>query len=310
MTHSFPTRLSDGAFAVSTNGLRKQYGKRVILRDLDLQVPVGAVYLLAGPNGAGKSTVFKALLDLVRTDAGSATVLQMNVRSQGAHVRANVGYVPEHTNWGYGWMRVDDLLQHHARYFVAWDTEYATQLARTFRLPLARRFEALSKGEKRCVQLTMALAHRPPLLLLDEPTDGIDPVMRDEVLGVLVDHLAVTATTTILSTHHLEEVERLVDHVGILDHGMLRLQLSVETLQTSLADYRVVLPDEWPGVPSLDGTVFRRVTTPREALWTVWGDQATIVEQLTRAHATMREVTTLPFADAIACLIKSQREEQ
>jgi hypothetical protein len=91
---------------------------------------------------------------------------------------------------------------------------------------------------------------------------------------------------------------------------MLRPQLSVETLQTSLADYRVAIPDEWPGVPPLDGAVLRRVTTPREALWTVWGDHATIAEQLTRAHATMREVIPLPLADAVACLIKSQRKEQ
>ena len=207
MASVLPTHLGDGAFAVATRGLRKQFGKEVALRGIDLQVPEGAVYVLVGPNGAGKSTTLKILLDLVRADAGAAEVFGLDPRARGPDVRAQIGYVPERHDWGYGWMRVGRLLEHHAAFYPRWDPQYAAHLARAFELRMDRKFGKLSKGQGRRVQLAMALAHRPPLLLLDEPTDGLDPVMRDETLGLLAEHLAETPTTVLISTHLVHEIE-------------------------------------------------------------------------------------------------------
>ncbi|MEO6778486.1 MAG: ABC transporter ATP-binding protein, partial [Gemmatimonadaceae bacterium] len=215
MTGTLPTILAGGELAVETRGIFKCFGDQVALSNVSLQVPIGAVYLLVGPNGAGKSTSLKILLDLMRADTGVAEVFGLSSRDSAPEVCANVGYVPERTEWGYGWMRVGRLLEHHSLYYPRWDVEYAARLAAKFELRLDRKMGVLSKGQARRVHLTMALAHRPPLLLLDEPTDGLDPYMRDETLGVLADHLAESQTTVVISTHHVEEVERLADHIGV-----------------------------------------------------------------------------------------------
>jgi ABC-2 type transport system ATP-binding protein len=303
MTSSLPTRLRDGELAVDTRGLTKRFGDQVALNDVTLQVPTGAVYLLVGPNGAGKSTTLKVLLDLVRTEQGAAEVFGLNTRERAPEVRANVGYVPEFPTWGYGWMRVGRLLEHHALYYPTWDADYAAKLMQKFDLRTDRKMGVLSKGQARRVHLTMALAHRPPLLLLDEPTDGLDPFMRDETLGVLADHLAASPTTVVLSTHHVEEVEGLADHIGVLRNGELRAQMSRDDLNAGLRRYRVEVPDGWSGVASLNGTVLRRVAAPREVQWTVWGPEAEIVQMLTGSGGTVREVARLSLIDATLALL-------
>jgi ABC-2 type transport system ATP-binding protein len=303
MTSSLPTRLRDGELAVDTRGLTKRFGDQVALNDVTLQVPTGAVYLLVGPNGAGKSTTLKVLLDLVRAEQGTAEVFGLDTRQRAPEVRANVGYVPERPDWGYGWMRVGRLLEHHALYYPTWDQTYAAKLAQKFELRMDRKMGVLSKGQARRVHLTMALAHRPPLLLLDEPTDGLDPFMRDETLGVIADHLAESPTTVVLSTHHVEEVEGLADHIGVLRNGELRAQMSRDDLNANLRRYRVEVPDGWSGVASLNGTVLRRVTTPREVQWTVWGPEAEIVQKLSGAGGTVREVVPLSLIDATLALL-------
>lgn len=303
MTSSLPTRLRDGELAVDTRGLTKRFGDQVALNDVTLQVPTGAVYLLVGPNGAGKSTTLKVLLDLVRTEQGAAEVFGLNTRERAPEVRANIGYVPEFPTWGYGWMRVGRLLEHHALYYPTWDADYAAKLMQKFDLRTDRKMGVLSKGQARRVHLTMALAHRPPLLLLDEPTDGLDPFMRDETLGVLADHLAASPTTVVLSTHHVEEVEGLADHIGVLRNGELRAQMSRDDLNAGLRRYRVEVPDGWSGVASLNGTVLRRVAAPREVQWTVWGPEAEIVQMLTGSGGTVREVARLSLIDATLALL-------
>jgi len=303
MTSPLPTTLPDANLAVATRALSKKYGTQTALHDVALQVPAGAVYLLVGPNGSGKSTTLKILLDLVRPDAGTAELFGLGAEVHAPQVRANVGYVPERTDWGYGWMRVGRLIEYHARFFPRWDTQYATRLATQFELSLDRKMGVLSKGQARRVHLLMALAHRPPLLLLDEPTDGLDPLMRDETLGVLADHLAETPTTVLLSTHHVEEVERLADHIGVLRSGELRAQMPIEVLQRGLRRYRLEVPDGWQGVPALNGAVLRRVSAAREAQWTIWGPETEIQAHITRSGATIRDAAPLTLLDATLALL-------
>ncbi|HEX2186086.1 MAG TPA: ABC transporter ATP-binding protein, partial [Chloroflexota bacterium] len=255
MSFHLPVRLDAGALSVRTDGLAKRFGPEFSLADVGLQVPEGAVYVLVGPNGAGKTTTLKILLGLLRPDAGVVDVLGMDPRAQGPRVRAQVGYVPERTDWGYPWMRVGRMLEHHAVYFPAWDAAYAARLARAFELPLHKPLGKLSKGLARRVHLTLALAHRPPLLLLDEPTDGLDPVMRDETLGMLAEHVAETGCTVLVSTHLVHEVDRLADHLGVIQGGRLTAQLARDTLHRMLRRYRADIPEGWRGVPDLDGTV-------------------------------------------------------
>jgi ABC-2 type transport system ATP-binding protein len=273
------------------------------LANLALQIPQGAVYLLVGPNGAGKSTTVKVLLDLVRADTGTAAVFGLDPRTHGAVVRANVGYVPERLDWGYGWMRVGQLLEHHAAYFPTWDAQYASRLAQLFDIQLHRRMQVLSKGQARRVHLVMALAHRPALLLLDEPIDGLDPFMRDETLGALAEHLDHSPTTVLLSTHHVEEVERLADHVGVMRNGTLRAQMALDVLRGGLRRYRIEVPDRWSGVPKLDGAVLRRAGEGREVQWTVWGAERDVSGELAASGATVRDAAPVSLSEAALALL-------
>lgn len=306
MTSPLPNSLHSSELAVTTRALSKQYGALRALHDLALQVPEGAVYLLVGPNGAGKSTAIKILIDQVRPTSGEATVLGLNPQMHPALVRANVGYVPEQLDWGYGWMRVGRLLEHHARYFPSWDAAYANRLAKSFALKLDQKMSTLSKGQGRRVHLVMALAHRPPLLVMDEPTDGLDPVMRDETLGVLIDHLAQTPTTVLLSTHHVSEVEQLADHIGVLRDGELRAQMPLDELRRDLRRYRAQIPVGWQGTSMFGDAVIRRVTTRNEVDWTVWGDESEIAGELVSAGATVREAAPLSLHEATLALLTQE----
>lgn len=292
-----------GARAVETRGLVKRFGRRVALDGMDLRVPVGSVYVLVGPNGAGKTTTLRILLDLVRPDAGVAAVLGHDSVSEGAQVRALCGYLPERADAGYSWMKVQQLLDHHASYRRNWDAGYAQQLMERLEVRDHTRFGKLSKGESRRVQLVMALAHRPQVLLLDEPTDGLDPVMRDEALSLLSDHVAASETTLIISTHLVYEVEGLGDHIGVLKDGVLAAQLDRETLRSRLRRYTLEITDGWNGPEGLTERIVRRSGTGREVAWTVWGMETEVVERLKAGGGKVRDVEPLTLEEAAVALM-------
>lgn len=298
--------LRTESLAVRTEGLVKRFGKDTALAGLDLHVPEGSVYLLAGPNGAGKSTTLRILIDLLRADGGEALVFSLDPRRQGAEIRAQIGYVPERHDIGYGWMSVGRMLRRHAAVHPTWDAPYAERLANAFELRRDRKFGVLSKGQARRVQLVLALAHRPPLLLLDEPTDGLDPVVRDQTLALLAEHITSTPTTALISTHRIYEVERLADHVGILREGRLVAQTAHDRLREHLLCYRAEVPDGWAAPQGLNGVVKRRAGTGREILWTVWGEPDAVREELRGAGATVREATPLTLDEAAIALLGSE----
>lgn len=303
---ALPTRLPGARYAVRTSELGKRYGETVALRGIDLMVPEGAVYVLVGPNGAGKTTALKILLDLARADRGVAEVLGLDPRESGPQVRAQVGYVPEAQKWEHGWMRVRRLLDHHARYYPTWDREYAARLASRLDLEPTRPYGKLSKGQARRVQIVLALAHRPPLLILDEPTDGLDPVARETTLSALADHMAENPATLLISTHLVHETERLADHMGVLRDGELRIQLSTAELQWLLRRYRAEVPEGWSGAPGLNGTVVRKSGRGREILWTVWGVEDEVRAGFADSGAVVREAVPLSLEEAAVSLLTSE----
>ena len=294
----------DGPYAVRTEGLVKRFGREVALKGVDLQVPEGAVYVLAGANGAGKSTLLRTLLNLSGPDTGRSEVLGLDPRKQGPVVRASTGYVPEFTEAGYGWMTVGRLLQHQAAYYSGWDHDYAARLARVFEIRPERKLAHLSKGQRRRVQLLAALAHRPRLLLLDEPTDGLDPVARDEVLGVLSEHLADTGGSIVVSTHIVHEVDRIADHLGVLRSGSLVAQVARERMRDLLRSYRAEGPEGWVGPVDLPGVVLERSGAGRDVRWTVWGDEKPVIDRITQSGGVLREVAPLRLDDAVVALLR------
>ncbi|WP_420126311.1 ABC transporter ATP-binding protein [Longimicrobium sp.] len=303
---ALPTRLDGAELAVQTRGVAKRYPPDVVaLERLDLQVPTGAIYVLIGPNGAGKSTTVRVLLDLVRADRGTASVLGIDTAAQPALARGQIGYVPETVDTAYGWLTVGGLLKHHAAFFHAWDWAYAEALCKRLGLRTGERFRALSKGGARRVALVTALAHRPPVLLLDEPTDGLDPLARDDFGALLVDHMADAPTTILWSTHHVHEAERMADHVGVLRNGRLILQAPVDAVRGGLRRYRAEVPEGWAGAPGLNGDVLVRARAGREITWTVWGDERQVAERLSASGATVREAGRLSLEDAALALLRA-----
>jgi ABC-2 type transport system ATP-binding protein len=152
----------------------------------------------------------------------------------------------------------------------------------------------------------MALAHRPPLLILDEPTDGLDPLAREATLSVLAEHMAVYPSTLLISTHLVHETERLADHMGVLLDGELRTQVPVAELQRMLRRYRADVPDGWAGATGLNGAVVRRAGRGREIHWTMWGEEGEMRARFTEAGASVRETTPLSLEEAAVSLLSGR----
>ncbi len=296
---------ADSVATVSVEQLSLRYGKRVALDAVDLTVPQGAVYLLAGANGAGKTTLIGTLLNARRGDAGQVRVFGLDPCREGPLCRANIGHVPETTKPGYPWMQVGSLIAAHAAYYRNWDPDYARQLSRLLDVDHDRRVGQLSKGQARRVQLIMALAHRPALLLLDEPTDGLDPVVRDEVLGLLAEHLADTGCTMLVSTHLVGELEGLADHVGVLADGQMVTQLSREALSERLRTYTAVGPDGWTGPSDMSG-VLKQSQLGRQIQWIIWGHEPEIRNRLEYAGGEIRDVVPVSLTDAVVTLMRAE----
>jgi len=289
---------SSSDLAVATHGLSKRYGRESALDQVELRVPDGAVYVLVGANGAGKSTLFKVLMNLERADAGSAAVFGLDTGRDGPAVRAQVGYVPDRQDAPYRSMTCARLLRHAAAFYPAWDHAYADHLAHALDVPPAQRIGGLSKGQTRRLQLVLALAHRPALLLLDEPTDGLDPVVRRRALALLAEHLADAPTTVLIATHHVQELESLADHVGVLRDGRLVAQMPREVLQRTVRSYQLEVPDDWETPPDLQATAVRRSSTGRDVRCTLVGEEQDVTQRLVATGARVRQVSTLALEDA------------
>lgn len=297
-----------GTVAVRTSGLVKRFGRQTALDRVDLAVPEGGVYLLAGTNGAGKSTLLRTLLNIEKADSGTATVDGLDSRANGPEVRARTGYVPETGEGTYRWMKGARFLAHIRDFYPSWDQDYAAQLIRLLDVRMDSKLGTLSKGQARRVQIVAALAHRPPLLLLDELTDGLDPLAREEVLGLLASHLADTGCTAILSTHLVAEVETLIDHLGVLRSGKLAAQAPTEQLLGRMKRYHLDAPEGWQPGSALEPLLVRRETGPgRSTRLVASGDEGEVVAAIAASGAGLREIGRLSLAEAVPILLQSEK---
>ncbi len=299
-----------GNLAVATHALSKRFGRATALDQVEMRVPAGAVYLLVGVNGAGKSTLFKTLMNLERPDAGTADVFGLDTGRHGPSVRAQTGYVPDRQTLPYRAMTCASLLRHASAFYPGWDATYAAHLARALGVPLDKRIGGLSKGETRRAQLVLALAHRPALLLLDEPTDGLDPVARRRALTLLAEHLADAPanapTTVLIATHHVQELESLADHVGVIRGGRLVAQLSRDDLQRTVRRYELETPDGWVMPTGVHATALRRSSTGRDLACTLIGEEREITAQLSDSGARVRTSSALALEDAALAFLPEE----
>ena len=237
---------------VELESVSRRFGATLALDSVSLRVPEGVVFGLVGTNGAGKTTLIKHVMGQLRAARGRVSVFGLDPATHPTQVLAQIGYLSE-TGELPEWMRLHELLRFTRAFYPGWDESYADSLLRTFELSPEKRVQQLSKGQRARLGLVLALAPRPRLLVLDEPSSGLDPLVRRDILRAIIRTIAEEGRTVIFSSHLLEEVERVADHVAIIDRGRVIQNDDLETLKASF--HRVVLRFDTPvsGRPLIDG---------------------------------------------------------
>lgn len=204
--------------AVEIRGVSRRFGNKLAMDNISLSVPAGAVLGLVGENGAGKTTLIRHMLGLLKAQTGSVRVFGRDPVAEPVGVLSRIGYLSEEPDLP-GWMRVHELLRYVAAFYPRWDAAYAEQLRRDFGLDPMSKVKHLSKGQRARAGLIAALAYRPDLLLLDEPSSGLDPIVRRDILGAIIRTIADQGRTVIFSSHLLTEVERVSDQIAMIKSG-------------------------------------------------------------------------------------------
>jgi ABC-2 type transport system ATP-binding protein len=238
---------------INVSELTRCFGAKTALASVSVSMPRGAVYGLVGVNGAGKTTLIKHILGLLRAESGSVRVFGLDPVADPVAVLSRIGYLSEENDLP-GWMRVDELIRYSRAFYPAWDDAYAEELRRTFALDGAAKIKSLSKGQKARAGLLIALAYRPELLLLDEPSSGLDPIVRRDILCAVIRTIADEGRTVLFSSHLLDEVEEVADHVTMINGGRIVLSAPLTAIKES---HRV-----GERVPSLDEIFIARVGKP------------------------------------------------
>jgi ABC-2 type transport system ATP-binding protein len=208
---------------VRVERLSRRFGATLALDEISLIVPQGAVFGLVGANAAGKTTLLRHLLGLLRAQAGTVRVFGRDPVRDPVGVLSRVGYLSEENDLP-PWMRVRELLRYVRAFYPGWDDAFAEELRSTFALDPATRVRDLSRGQKARAGLLVALAYRPELLILDEPSTGLDPLARRDILAAVLRTVALEGRTVLFSSHLLDEVERICDHVALIDRGRVVVQ--------------------------------------------------------------------------------------
>ena len=218
------------------------------LDGVTMTVPRGAVYGLVGPNGAGKSTLIRHLTGIYRPDSGVIDIDGQPVYENPA-VKARIAYIPDDVFY-FPQATIPDMMRYYRGIYPKFDAERYQKLGEVFQLDPKRQIRRLSKGMQKQAAFWLAMCLRPDVLVLDEPVDGLDPVMRRQVWNLVLADVAENGTTVLISSHNLRELEDVCDHVGIMDHGRVLLERSLAQLQDNMVKLQVVFPDGMTEVPS------------------------------------------------------------
>lgn len=246
--------------AIEIRDLVCRFGKNTAVDRLAMSVPEGCVYGFLGRNGAGKTTTIKMLLGIQAPTSGSSSVLGLDSQRKSAEIKARVGYVPE-SHHIYRWMRVSEVLWFCKPFYPTWNDEECARLVKRFELDPKMKVKALSKGALAKLALTIALAHDPEILVLDEPTGGLDVIVRKEFLESIVDLIERHGKTVFISSHLLDDVERVAERIAILDKGQLRIEGEIDEIKQRVAKVTLVFESDPPpglelheslGVPAAD----------------------------------------------------------
>jgi ABC-2 type transport system ATP-binding protein len=239
---------------IDVNEISRTFGTKRALDRVSFRATEGKVYGLVGANGAGKTTLLKHLLGLLRAQSGSVRVFDRDPVRDPVGVLSRVGYLSEDRELP-EWMRVDELMQYTQAYHPTWDAAYARELLETFALDPSKKIKELSKGMRAQAGLVAAVAHRPELLILDEPSSGLDAVVRRDILDAIVRTVADDGRTVIFSSHLLDEVERMSDHVTMMHEGRVTLNGELDDVRRRYRRSRVRFVEAFDRPPVLESAL-------------------------------------------------------
>jgi len=234
-------------FVIDAAGLQKRYGAAEALRGVDLHVPAGSIFGFLGRNGAGKTTTIKILLGMVRPTGGRATVfgLACDEVTASVQIRRRTAFVSDEKDL-YDSISVAEMNRFTAAFFPKWRADLEQRYLRKFELPLDRKIKALSRGMRTKLALLLSLSRGAELLVLDEPTAGLDPAMTEEVLQALVGHAAAEGMTIFFSSHQIAEVDQIADSVAIIDRGRTVVAGALDDLREKFRRIQLVFDREAP----------------------------------------------------------------
>jgi ABC-2 type transport system ATP-binding protein len=266
--------------AIEIHRVSRRFGPKRALDDVSLAVPRGVVFGLIGENGAGKTTLIKHVLGLFRAQQGTVRVFGLDPVADPVGVLSRVGTLSEDRDLP-GWMRVHELIRYCKAFYPAWDDAYAESLREAFELDPKARVKTLSRGQQARAGLLVALAFRPELLVLDEPSSGLDPVVRRDILGAIVRTIADEGRTVLFSSHLLDEVERVGDLVAMIDRGRIVLGGPIDDVKARHRRVTIRLDDPRDEAPPLE-TAITVEGSGREWSALIEGDLARAIDDAAR----------------------------
>lgn len=273
--------------AIETKALTRRFGQLDAVQGLTLSVPERSVFALVGPNGAGKTTTIKLLMNLVQPTSGAASVLGVDSRRLGPRELARIGYVSESQHMP-DWLTPDQLLDYVRPFHPTWDDKLCRKLRDDLSLTANTPLRKLSRGTRMKAALLASLAYRPELIVLDEPFTGLDPMVRDDLIRALLELPGDRPCTMLISSHDIDEVERLADWVGFIQNGRLALAEPVDSLLKRFRLIEVVAADD-------------QVAPPSDPRWLVQGQIGRLLRFIDTDHArpdAMTHITAMfPGAD-------------
>lgn len=295
--------------AIETHGLDFSASKEFAIRDLSLGVPAGSLYGFLGPNGCGKTTTIRLLLGLLRPDAGTVRLLGHSIPAELPEALAKTGVVPDRPHL-HRYLTVAEAIAFHRAFYPSWDAQWAGELLGEFRLLPGQRISGLSKGETAKLILLLALCQTPDLLVLDEPMDGLDPVVRRDVLSALLDYVSRRGATVFVSSHLVHELERFCDWIGVMDRGRLVVELPMDEFRSG--NKRIRLTAAKSIEPA--GAPFTLLNRDRDSgtveTWVVRGWRPEMSAWFDRTGASVREVADLDLEDGFVELLRAFRAQE
>ena len=239
---------------IEIHRVTRQFGTKTALDEISLTVPRGGVFGLIGGNGAGKTTLIKHLLGMLKPQTGTVQVFGLDPVENPVGTLGRIGYLAEDRDLP-NWMRVGELMRYSQAFYPNWDPKFAEELREAFDLDAKARVKTLSRGQRARAGLLVALAHRPELLVLDEPSSGLDPVVRRDILGAIIRTIADEGRTVFFSSHLLDEVERVADRVAIIHQGRIMLTASMDEIKETHRRVTLRFEASLDRAPSLVGTL-------------------------------------------------------